>query len=158
MLAGYSGRPLVQKLGLKAGGRLLLVAAPTDFADALQPWPDGLGMETLGEVEALTAASPAWGGGDGSVPTRFNHIVAFFTVRDRLLQALPRLKACLAFDGGLWIAWPKRASGWATDVTEDAVRAIALDGGLVDNKVCAIDGVWSGLRLVYRLADRPKRG
>jgi hypothetical protein len=82
-------------------------------------------------------------------------IVAFFSTRRDLERRLPALKRALAPDGGLWIAWPKRASGMATDVTDNVVRELGLAAGLVDNKVCAIDAVWSGLRLVYRLRDRP---
>ena len=82
-------------------------------------------------------------------------VIVFFTVRRAELERRFR-PSCGAIerDGGLWIAWPKRSSGVATDLTEDVVREIALAGGLVDNKVCAIDETWSGLRLVYRLADR----
>ena len=84
-------------------------------------------------------------------------IVAFFTRRAELERRYPRLAAALEPDGGLWIAWPKGSSGVATDLTEDVVRQIAIANGMVDNKVCAIDEVWSGLRLVYRLRDRPPR-
>jgi hypothetical protein len=81
--------------------------------------------------------------------------VAFFDRQIDLERRLPVLGGALDPAGGLWIAWPKRASGVATDVTEDVVRDLGLAAGLVDNKVCAIDDVWSGLRLVYRLRDRP---
>ena len=84
-------------------------------------------------------------------------VCAFFTRRAPLERSLARLAATIHPHGGLWIAWPKRASGVATDITEDVVRELALAGGLVDNKVCAIDETWSGLRLVYRLRDRPRR-
>jgi hypothetical protein len=83
-------------------------------------------------------------------------IVAFFSRRAALERRLPALKAALEPRGGLWVAWPKRASGVATDLTEGVVRELGLAAGLVDNKVCAIDEVWSGLRLVYRLRDRPR--
>jgi hypothetical protein len=82
-------------------------------------------------------------------------ILAFFTARSDLVRRLPALRAALSPDGGLWIAWPKRAAGVASDLSENVVRELALAGGLVDNKVCAIDATWSGLRLVYRLRDRP---
>jgi hypothetical protein len=81
-------------------------------------------------------------------------IVAFRTERAGVEEAIPRLRAQIEPNGGLWIAWPKRASKVPTDVTEDVVREIALAHRLVDNKVCAIDEVWSGLRLVIRLTDR----
>jgi hypothetical protein len=87
---------------------------------------------------------------------RLDVILAFFTTRSDLVRRLPALRAALSPDGGLWIAWPKRAAGVATDLTENVVRELALSGGLVDNKVCAIDETWSGLRLVYRLRDRPQ--
>ncbi len=83
-------------------------------------------------------------------------MIVFFTRRRAELERrFPGLRRALDPAGGLWIAWPKRASGLETDLTEDVVREIALAGGLVDNKVCAIDETWSGLRLVYRLRDRP---
>jgi hypothetical protein len=85
-------------------------------------------------------------------------IVVFHTRRSALGRGLPALAAALDPAGGLWIAWPKRASAVPSDVTEDVVRDLGLAAGLVDNKVCAIDSVWSGLRLVYRLRDRPGRG
>ena len=82
-------------------------------------------------------------------------VVVFFTTRRaELVDRLPRLKATLAAADGLWIAWPKKASGAQTDLNEDAVRAAGLSLGLVDNKVCAIDDTWSGLRFVVRLSDR----
>jgi hypothetical protein len=138
--AGYSGTPLVRKLAIKPGARLALIDAPDGF-DA-----------TLGELpEDVTVRSRA-----GRRPS--DVIVAFHTSRLQLERRLPALAAALDPAGGLWIAWPKRASGVTTDVTEDVVRELALAAGLVDNKVCAIDQVWSGLRLVYRLRDRPGRG
>lgn len=147
--AGYSGRPLPQKLGLKPGRRLLLVAAPPDFAATLDPWPEGLELHEVADGSGCAE-------GDGAADSAtIDHILAFYTSHARLAAELPLLKARLAYDGGLWIGWPKRASGWPTDLTEDGVRALALAGGLVDNKVCAIDAVWSGLRLVYRRVDRP---
>ena len=81
-------------------------------------------------------------------------IVSFHTRRAELERRLPALRAMMEPAAGLWIAWPKRASKVATDITEDVVREIALPTGLVDNKVCAIDATWSGLRLVIRLAHR----
>jgi hypothetical protein len=86
----------------------------------------------------------------------FDVIVAFFSRRSLLERRLPVLRAALDPAGGLWIAWPKRASGVETDLTDRVVRGLGLATGLVDNKVCAIDQVWSGLRLVYRVRDRPR--
>src|SRR5581483_7834119 len=82
-------------------------------------------------------------------------IVACFTERDALARRLPALIGALAVDGGLWLCWPKRSSGVATDLSDGVVRELGLAAGLVDNKVCAVDEVWSGLRFVYRLRDRP---
>jgi len=135
--AGYSGTPLPRKLGIKPGARVALIAAPDGFESTLGSLP-----------EAVTV-----GRGLGRRP--FDVIVAFFSQRSSFERRLPGLREALDPAGGLWIAWPKRTSGVATDVTEDVVRTIGLAAGLVDNKVCAIDDVWSGLRLVYRLRDRP---
>ena len=112
-----------------------LVNAPDDFDALLSPIPDGVKI-----VRRL--------GRDADV------IVAFHTSRAVLEARFDRLRAGMHDAGGLWIAWPKRASGVATDITEDAVRAIALAAGLVDNMVCAIDATWSGLRIVVRVRDR----
>jgi hypothetical protein len=135
--AGYSGTPLPKKLGIKPGHRLGLIGAPDDFE------------ATLGELPEDVAVRRR-------VRGRFDVVVAFFVERRALEQRLETLRASLEPAGGLWIAWPKRASGVATDVDEGVVRELGLAAGLVDNKVCAIDAVWSGLRLVYRLRDRPR--
>lgn len=84
-------------------------------------------------------------------------LVFFATRRSELSRRFTTMARAIDPDGGLWIAWPKRASGVATDVTENVAREIGLDAGLVDNKVCAIDDTWSGLRFVHRVADRPGR-
>jgi hypothetical protein len=134
--AGYSGTPLAAKLGIKPGARVAFPAAPPGFGDLLAPLPDG-----------VTVRPRARGPLD---------ILVFFTrSRSELERRLPRLRAALDPAGGLWIAWPKRSSGVPTDVTEDVVRELGLANRLVDNKVCAIDETWSGLRLVIRLKDRP---
>jgi hypothetical protein len=113
-----------------------LLDAPPDFEG-----------HTLGELPAGVRVARRAGG-------RADVIVAFHTRRGRLERRLPVLRAMMEPATGLWIAWPKRASGVDTDITEDVVREIALPTGLVDNKVCAIDATWSGLRLVIRLRDR----
>ena len=134
--SGYSGTPLPRKLGIKPGHRVALLGAPGGFeADALGGLPDG--------VRVTRRA-----GGKADV------IVSFHTRRAELERRLPALRALMEPAAGLWIAWPKRASKVDTDMTEDAVREIALPTGLVDNKVCAIDATWSGLRLVIRLGER----
>ncbi len=139
-MAGYSGTPLVKKLGLKPGHRLALLAAP-----------DGFGA-TLGELPAEVRVQGDLGGESLDV------IVLFAPGRAALGQRFTAAARRLAPAGGLWVAWPKRASGVPTDLTEDVVRQVGLDAGLVDNKVCAIDEVWAGLRFVIRAHDRPGPG
>jgi hypothetical protein len=134
--AGYSGTPLVKKLGIKPGSTLALIGAPDDFDDTLGELPDGVTVRRR-------------------LQGQLDVIVAFYVESSVLERRLPALRRALAPAGGLWLAWPKRASGVATDLSDNVVRELGLAAGLVDNKVCAIDAVWSGLRLVYRLRDRP---
>lgn len=134
--AGDSGTPLPRKLGIRPGDRLALIAAPDGFAAVLGALPDGVAVRTR-------------------LRGRFDVIVAFATNAAGLSRRLDALRAALEPDGGLWLAWPKRSSGMVTDLSDARVRALGLATGLVDNKVCAIDGSWSGLRFVYRTADRP---
>jgi hypothetical protein len=135
-MAGYSGRPLPQKLGIKPGSRVGIVSGPEGFAaNALRPLPDGvrLGSRARGPLD----------------------VIVFFTKRrTELERRFDTLVRALDPAGALWVAWPKRASGVATDLTEDSVREVALPKGLVDTKVAAIDDVWSGLKLVIRLEHR----
>jgi hypothetical protein len=138
-MAGYSGTPLPRKLGLKAGARLGLVNAPADFG------------RTLGELPPGVTARPVSAG-----KTRFDVIVCFAPTMAEVVRRVPALKQRLDPAGGLWMAWPKKASGVPTDVSDNGVRSAGLAAGLVDNKVCAIDDVWSGLRFVFRLVDRPR--
>jgi len=137
--AGYSGAPLARKLGVKPGARVGLIGAPAGFQSELGALPEGV-------VLRERARGP------------LDVIVAFFDRRSQLERRLPALRAALDPAGGLWTAWPKRASGVFTDLSENVVREVGLAAGLVDNKVCAIDDLWSGLRFVYRLGDRPKGG
>jgi hypothetical protein len=134
-MAGYSGTPLPQKLGIKEGHRVALVDPPEGF--------------DLGTLPAGAAVSRGLAA-RGAPPPPLDVIVAFVKRRVELAERLDACRARLAQSGGLWIAWPKQASGVATDVVEDAIRQVALPTGLVDNKVCAIDDTWSGLRLVIR--------
>jgi hypothetical protein len=136
-MAGYSGTPLVQKLGIKPDHAVGLAGAPAGFLDYLGPLPGG--ATVVHDAKA-----------------RLDVALLFVTAAAELARQFPRLAKRLNPAGGLWVAWPKKASGVATDLTEDVVRRIGLDVGLVDNKVCAIDDVWSGLRFVIRLQDRPK--
>jgi hypothetical protein len=136
-MAGYSGTPLVQKLGIKPNHRVALVAAPSDFA--LGALPAGAALQTNLRGDPLDV------------------ILFFATSRSRLVKQFAGLAARLAPAGGLWVAWPKKASGVATDLSENVIRAIGLEAGLVDNKVCAVDDTWSGLRFVIRLKDRPRQ-
>jgi hypothetical protein len=135
MTAGYSGTPLAKKLGIKAGASVAFLQAPPEFDATVAPLPDG--------VNVARTAGPGL------------DVVVFFTqARADLETSVDELKAAIAPAGGLWIAWPKRSSGVETDMTEDVVREVALPLGLVDNKVCAIDETWSGLRLVIRVTER----
>jgi hypothetical protein len=134
-VAGYSATPLAKKLGIKEGQRLAFPGAPAGFGRMLGELPEAV------QVKAR-AAGPL-------------DVIVFFTTSKRdLVRRFDALKRSLDPAGGLWVAWPKRSSGVPTELTEDVVRAVALERGLVDNKVCAIDETWSALRLVYRVADR----
>ena len=137
-MAGYSGTPLPRKLGIKPGARVGLIRPPDDLAETLGELPDG-------------AVAGPFGPG-----RPFDVVLCFCRTSKELARDLPRLPARLDPAGGLWIAWPKRSSGVATDLGEAEVRARGLATGLVDNKVCAIDDTWSGLRFVVRLSDRPQ--
>jgi hypothetical protein len=127
--AGYSGTPLPRKIGAKPGDRALVVGAPPE---APPLFDEGV------RVRRRAGGAP------------LDVIVVFTTARADLERRLPGLRARLEPAGMLWVAWPKRASGVATDLTEDVVRDVALPTGLVDTKVAAIDDTWSGLRLVIR--------
>ena len=138
-MAGYSATPLVQKLGIKAHARVALLNPPTDFEQTLGKLPEGVQLQKHVRGEALD-------------------VIVFFTASRRELEKrFADLAGRLSPAGGLWISWPKKASGLATDLTENVVREVGLQAGLVDNKICAVDEVWSGLRFVIRLKDRPKK-
>ncbi len=135
-VAGYSGTPLWRKLGYRTGTEAYVEGAPEGYASLLALPAD---------VRVAWLARPRAGLG-------FVHL---FETRKAALG--PRLKAhrrAIAPDGVIWVSWPKRSSGVATDVTEDVIRALALPTGLVDIKVCAVDGVWSGLKLMIRKEER----
>jgi hypothetical protein len=127
---------LAKKLGVKPEHRLAVLGAPEGFA--IPDLPDGVEVRT-----ALRGVSDV--------------IVSFHTSRADLTRRVPKLMAGLDVDGGIWVAWPKRASGVPTDLTEDVVREVVLPTGLVDVKVCAIDDTWSGLRVCLRKELRAGR-
>jgi hypothetical protein len=131
--AGYSGTPLPDKLGIGEGDEVAVLGAPERFEDTLGALPDVSSLHTHLADDA-----------------RYDVIVAFMTERAEFEADLPRLRARMAPACGLWIAWPKKSSQVPTDMTEHVVREVALPTGLVDNKVCAIDNTWTGLRLVIR--------
>jgi len=133
-VAGYSGTPLAKKLGIRAGARVAVIGAPGGFAERL-PLPPRAQLRTQARGH-------------------LDVVVFFVTRRAELARRFPVLQRALEADGGLWVAWPKRTSGVATDLGERMVREVGLAQGLVDNKVAAIDDTWSGLRFVYRVADR----
>ena len=135
-MAGYSGTPLAAKLGIKPGGRVAIMNAPQGFEAALDA------------PEAKITR-----GYRGKTP--LDVIVLFGAQSVDRKQGFGKARERLDPAGSIWIAWPKKASGVATDLLESEVREFGLAAGLVDNKVCAIDDVWSGLRFVVRVADRP---
>jgi len=135
-VAGYSGTPLSRKLGIRPGARVALVRAPEGFERALEPMPDGARLRHTARGQ--------------------QDVVLFFATRlAELERRFDPLARTICSAGGLWIAWPKKTAGVATDLHESIVREVGLAHGLVDNKVCAVDDTWSRLRFVYRLKDRP---
>jgi|ERR1041385_3023035 hypothetical protein len=135
MTAGYSGKPLVQKLGIKPGSKIAILRAPRGYG------------RTLGKLPARVSRGA---GLNGALD-----LIQFFTSEQRDLdREFGTLARALAPAGALWISWPKRSAGVPTDLTEDVIRGIGLAHGLVDVKVIAVDDVWSGLKFVRRLKDR----
>jgi len=132
VVEGYSGTALSSKLGIKDASTVAVVHAPATFALEL----------------------PAGGRVRRQARGRADVVVAFFTEKSKLAQEIDALGRMIIPSGGLWIAWPKKASKVVTDMTDQVVRDISLPLGLVDNKVCAIDATWSGLRLVWRVCLR----
>lgn len=132
--AGYSGTPLHKKLGVKPGHRVWFTGAPDSYEDELRKAGDFDQVKKLGED--------------------LNFIHLFTDSRTTLVREMPKLRDALKSNGTLWISWPKKSSGVATDLDENIVRDIGLKAGLVDVKVCAVDDVWSGLKFVFRLKDR----
>lgn len=135
-MPGYSGTPLIGKLGFKPGMRVLTIGAPRDYRAWLGELPAGTRLVTR-------SASP--------------HVAVhlFATARRDLTRHLTALRKALTPDGFVWVSWPKQASRVATDITEDVIREVALPLGFVDIKVCAVSEIWSGLKLVIRRSERP---
>ena len=130
-MAGYSSTPLAQKLGIKPGSNVVVVGAPEGYPSLLEPLPNGVQFSTrLAES---------------------TDIVHLFTANKEQLQlALAKCRAKLKSTGIVWVSWPKKAANVPTDITEDTIRDVALPMGFVDVKVCAVNNVWSGLKLVVR--------
>ena len=137
-MAGYSGTPLVKKLGIKEGSRVALVNAPKDFSSQLPDLPD--------DVKFLKPTSKSL------------DLILFFVLFERILaRDFGKLADRITANGMIWIAWPKKSAGVATDLSFELVQHIGLDAGLVDVKICAINETWSGLKFVYRVKDRSSR-
>jgi hypothetical protein len=134
----YSGTPLYKKLGIKEGARVALVGAPAGARDLLEPLPPGVTVSTRATKDV-------------------DVILCFASKTKDLVARFEKLVAALASDGGLWVGYPKKSSSLVTDLTFQSVQDIGLEAGLVDNKSCAIDDDWSGVRFVYRLKDRTGR-
>lgn len=135
-MAGYSGTPLARKLGIKPGSRVFVEGAPMPYDQLLDPIPVDVTIQA--EVDSSTDV-----------------VHLFTTSKTKLAAELKRLLRRLRPDAALWVSWPKKASKVPTDITEDIIRELALPLGLVDIKVCAVDNVWSGLKLVIRKENRP---
>ncbi|WP_461413718.1 DUF3052 domain-containing protein [Gemmatimonas sp.] len=129
--AGYSGKPLAAKLGIKSGTRVVPLNAPAAYASWLEPLPDGVVFAT--KADAATDVA---------------HL--FVTTRAELARHLSTLRAALRPDAAVWVSWPKKSSKVPTDITEDTIRTVSLPMGWVDIKVCAVTDIWSGLKLVVR--------
>lgn len=136
--AGYSGTPLARKLDIVAGAEVFLFGEPKDYRELVKPLPDGVRFVSRMGSE-----------------TDVVHV--FATERGRLEKGIAEARAMLKPDGVIWASWPKKSSKVETDITEDTIREIALPLGLVDVKVCAVDDVWSGLKLVIRRENRLPR-
>ena len=134
-MAGYSGTPLSQKLGIKPGTIVVAIDPPENYRKLLEPIPSGVNFATRPVGKS-----------------KFIHL--FVTRRSELAKQLSILRHKIAPDAAVWVSWPKKSSGVPTDITEDVIRAVALPLGFVDIKVCAVDDTWSGLKLMIRKENR----
>lgn len=139
MTTGYSGTPLIKKLGIKESARVAIIGAPDDFSNELGPLPANAEI-----VKSITK--------------NFDLILLFAKSETRLIKDFERLCKKLKPDGRFWVAWPKKSSGVATDLSFDVAQRIGLAAGLIDTKICAINEIWSGLCFVVRLKDRSRQG
>lgn len=138
--AGYSGTPLAKKLGIGVGATVWTSGAPRGYRALLAPLPPRVRITTAPAARAVA------------------DVLHLFTMRRaELASALAELYEAVRSDAAVWVSWPKKSAGVATDVTEDVIRAVALPLGFVDVKVCAVDAVWSGLKLVVRKENRAGR-
>ena len=137
-MAGYSGTPLAKKLGIKEGSRVSVDSAPSGYSDLLAPLPDAVKLDAK--------------------PAEADVVHVFSTRRAELQRILTRCRRTLKPTAMIWVSWPKKSSKVRTDITEDTVREVALPLGFVDVKVCAVDDVWSGLKLVIRKELRSSAG
>jgi hypothetical protein len=138
MMAGYSGTPLPQKLGIKPGLTVVTINAPTNYRRLLGTNPEGAGFSDRPKLDS-------------------NFVHVFIKKRSELEKRLSVLREKIADTGTVWVSWPKKSSGVPCNLSENDVRRIGLSAGLVDVKVCAVDEIWSGLKFVYRLEDRARR-
>jgi len=137
-MSGYSGRPLAQKLGIRAGARLCLQGAPRNYRQLLAPLPPG--VQTVRRLDE-----------------RADMAHLFARGRAELRRGLHNARRAMRDDAVIWVSWPKKAAAVPTDITENVVRELALPLGLVDIKVCAVDETWSGLKLMLRRSERSSR-
>jgi len=135
-MAGYSGKPITAKLGVRPGHRVYVEARPGDLDDSATPWPPDV------TVLRRLPRSPV------------DLVWVFCVERPRLERRFTTLVDATVVDGAVWVSWPKRSSGVPTDLDENVVRAIGLGAGVVDVKVAAVDDTWSALKFVRRLRDR----
>lgn len=138
-MAGYSGTPLVRKLGIKPGFRVRTTSAPAEYSDLLRGVPADVTISS-------------------SIRSRIDLWHLFTRSRDELQAALPRMMRGIHADAAIWVSWPKKSSGIRSTVDGDTIRALALPLGLVDVKVCAVDDTWSALKLVIRKELRSSHG
>lgn len=130
-MAGYSGTPLSKKLGIKSGGCVFIADAPSDYSQRLSPLPEAVRF-----VSRMTKAVDV--------------AQVFVKRRAKLERALTSLRARMKPEAAIWVSWPKKSSRVPSDISEDTIREVALPMGFVDVKVCAVDKIWSGLKLVVR--------